>query len=80
MIRHEDDVTNHRLMCLLIVQGLMVTAYVMPRADEVSIALIGILVTLSAFVMVAEAKLRRLKEKVNIRSPLPSWVDALTKS
>ncbi len=67
-------------MWLLMVQGLLVNALVMLRADDVPIALIGILVTLSAFVMRAEAKLGRLKEKASIRSPLPSWVDALTKS
>jgi hypothetical protein len=56
LIRHEDDVTNHRIMWLLVVQGLLVNAYVNARdahdvhADTV-IALAGILVTLSAFLM-----------------------------
>jgi hypothetical protein len=80
LIKHEDDVTNHRLMWLLIVQGLLVNAYVVVRADAraaYGIATAGILVTLSAFVMLyksyqargylhflgAEAKLGRLSEK-----------------
>ena len=80
LIKHEDDVTNHRLMWLLIVQGLLVNAYVNVRADARAtngIATVGILVTLSAFVMLyksyqargylhflgAEAKLGRLPEK-----------------
>ena len=80
LIKHEDGVTNHRLMWLLIVQGLLVNAYVVVRADEraaYGIATAGILVTLSAFVMLyksyqargylhflgAEAKLGRLSEQ-----------------
>lgn len=55
MIRHENDVTNHRIMWLLIVQGLIANAYVSAGsagADVVSIlAPVGILVTLSAFVI-----------------------------
>src|SRR5512134_2093295 len=55
MIRHENDVTNHRIMWLLIGQGLIANAYVSAgsaREDFVSIlALVGILVTLSAFVI-----------------------------
>ena len=55
MIRHENDVTNHRLMWLLIVQGLIANAYVTAGADRrgvtAMLALVGILVTLSAFVM-----------------------------
>jgi hypothetical protein len=54
LIRHENDVTNHRLMWLLIVQGLLVNAYVGVRADPNvadALAIVGILVTLSAFVM-----------------------------
>ena len=55
MIRHENDVTNHRIMWLLIVQGLIANAFV--TAGRVSgetasaLALVGILVTLSAFVI-----------------------------
>jgi len=55
MIRHENDVTNHRIMWLLIVQGLIANAAVSAgRASaEVASALaaVGILVTLSAFVI-----------------------------
>jgi hypothetical protein len=54
LIRHENDVTNHRIMWLLVVQGLLVNAYVGVRADleaASGLALAGILVTLSAFVM-----------------------------
>jgi hypothetical protein len=55
MIRHEDDVSNHRIMWLLIVQGLIANAYVgvvSQRGDLVPIlASVGILVTLSAFVI-----------------------------
>jgi hypothetical protein len=55
MIRHENDVTNHRIMWLLIVQGLIANAAVgAGRASgEVAAALgvVGILVTLSAFVI-----------------------------
>jgi hypothetical protein len=52
MLRHEDDVTNQRLMWLLVVQGLLVNAYIPVRnAPEAAngICLAGILVTLSAF-------------------------------
>jgi hypothetical protein len=54
LIRHENDVTNHRTMWLLIVQGLLVNAYVGVRQDPEAangLAVAGILVTLSAFVM-----------------------------
>jgi len=55
MIRHENDVTNHRIMWLLIGQGLIANAYVgagSQRGDVVAtLALVGILVTLSAFVI-----------------------------
>ena len=54
LIRHENDVTNHRIMWLLVTQGLLVNAYVAVRADPEAangIAVAGILVTLSAFVM-----------------------------
>lgn len=55
MIRHENDVTNHRIMWLLIVQGLIANACVSAgsaREDFVSVlAPVGILVTLSAFVI-----------------------------
>lgn len=55
MIRHENDVTNHRIMWLLIGQGLIANAYVgagSEREGVVSIlAPVGILVSLSAFVI-----------------------------
>jgi hypothetical protein len=55
MIRHENDVTNHRIMWLLIGQGLIANAYVgagAQREDVVAtLAVVGILVTLSAFVI-----------------------------
>ncbi len=55
MVRHENDVTNHRIMWLLIGQGLIANAYVSAGAQRAAIASIlapvGILVTLSAFVI-----------------------------
>lgn len=81
LIKHEDDVTNHRLMWMLIIQGLLANAYVSARVADLraanAIALAGILVTLSAFVMLyksyqargylhflgSEAKLGRLRDK-----------------
>ena len=77
LIKHEDDVTNHRLMWLLVLQGLFANAYVTTSKHQPRIALIGILVTFSSFTMLyksyqargylhflgAEAKLGRLEEK-----------------
>jgi hypothetical protein len=55
MARHENDVTNHRIMWLLIVQGLIANAAVTAggKSGETTSALatVGILVTLSAFVI-----------------------------
>ena len=55
MIRHENDVTNHRIMWLLIVQGLIANACVTAARESVEIvsvfASVGILVTLSAFAL-----------------------------
>jgi hypothetical protein len=55
MIRHENDVTNHRIMWLLIGQGLIANAYVSAGSQKENIAstlaVVGILVTLSAFVI-----------------------------
>ena len=55
MIRHENDVTNHRIMWLLIVQGLIANAAVAAGRDSMEslslMACVGILVTLSAFVI-----------------------------
>ena len=50
MIRHENDVTNHRIMCLLIGQGFIANAYVSAERYGVSmdfmLPLVGILGTL----------------------------------
>jgi hypothetical protein len=55
MIRHENEVTNHRIMWLLVVQGLIANAYVgsAVRAREKMpvLPLMGIVLTLSAFVL-----------------------------
>jgi hypothetical protein len=55
MIRHENDVTNHRIMWLLIVQGLIANAAATAGKDSAQVVTIfssvGILVTLSAFVI-----------------------------
>jgi len=55
MIVHEDDVTNHRLMWLLVVQGLLVNAVVTGNQGDtptdLMLSVVGILVVLSAFVM-----------------------------
>jgi hypothetical protein len=55
MFRHENDVTNHRIMWLLIVQGLIANAAVTAggKSEEITSALgaVGIMVTLSAFVI-----------------------------
>jgi len=55
MFRHENDVTNHRIMWLLIVQGLIANAAVTAGRESgetaSALATVGILVTLSAFVI-----------------------------
>ena len=55
MIRHENDVTNHRIMWLLIGQGFIANAFVTAEGADQSadlmLTFVGILVTLSAFVM-----------------------------
>jgi hypothetical protein len=55
MIRHENDVTNHRIMWLLIVQGLIANAYItagQTRSEVITtLGSVGILVTLSAFII-----------------------------
>jgi hypothetical protein len=59
MIRHENDVTNHRIMWWLIVQGLIANAAVSAgrQTGEIVTAMpaIGILVALSAFVIPCES-------------------------
>ena len=55
MIRHEDDVTNHRIMWLLVGQGFIANAYILAESKGTFsifiLALVGIFVTLSAFLM-----------------------------
>jgi hypothetical protein len=54
LVRHENDVTNHRIMWLLIIQGLFLNAYIpvrMQSSPANGVALAGIVVTLSAFVV-----------------------------
>jgi FtsH-binding integral membrane protein len=54
LIKHENDVTNHRIMWLLIGQGLLLNAYVIERKEPLAargVVLAGILVALSAFVL-----------------------------
>ncbi|MGO9266555.1 MAG: hypothetical protein ACLQBA_17015 [Candidatus Binataceae bacterium] len=52
MIKHEDDVTNHRIMWLLVGQGFIANAYVLEHASiDIALPLAGILVALSGFVV-----------------------------
>ena len=55
MIRHENDLTNHRIMWLLIGQGFFANAYASSKGGGLSLVflfpVVGILVTLSAFLM-----------------------------
>jgi hypothetical protein len=55
MIRHENDVTNHRIMWLLIGQGLIANAYVGIAAGHrnaaIALAGVGILLTLSTHII-----------------------------
>jgi hypothetical protein len=55
MIRHENDVTNHRIMWLLIGQGLIANAYVgaagASRKTAAALAAVGVLLTLSTYVI-----------------------------
>jgi hypothetical protein len=55
MLRHENDLTNHRIMWLLIGQGFIANAYISAgreRASAASIlAVLGFFLSLSAFVM-----------------------------
>jgi len=55
MIRHENDLTNHRIMWLLIGEGFISTAYVSSATQSALTGVVllrgGILVALSAFVM-----------------------------
>jgi hypothetical protein len=55
MIRHENDLTNHRIMWLLIGEGFIANAYVTAKAEGGSkvfmLILVGIVIALSAFLM-----------------------------
>jgi hypothetical protein len=55
MIRHEDDVTNHRIMWLLVGQGFLANAYISAKVGGASmyfmLSLVGALLSLSAFDM-----------------------------
>jgi len=57
MIRHENDLTNHRIMWLLIGQGFFANAYASSAKSGGGLSqgflfpLVGIMVTLSAFLM-----------------------------
>jgi len=59
MIRHENDVTNHRIMWLLVGQGFVINAYISAKNDvaptHAVLSLVGILVSLSAFVMLYQS-------------------------
>jgi len=55
MIRHENDLTNHRIMWLLIGEGFIANAYFIQKPEGVSansmLNLVGTLIALSAFLM-----------------------------
>jgi hypothetical protein len=55
MIRHEDDVTNHRIMWLLVGEGFIANAYILVKSEGAStrstLEIAGMLVALSAFLM-----------------------------
>ena len=90
MIKHENDLTNHRIMWLLIGQGFFANAYASSKGGNEApgflFPLVGILVTLSAFLMLyrsyrartylqflgLQAKLGMLKEDY---LPLVGWPD-----
>src|SRR5437762_13692848 len=59
MIRHENDVTNQRIMWLLVGQGFIGNAYVSAKNEVASthsvLSLVGILVSLSAFLMLYQS-------------------------
>ena len=72
MIRHENDVTNHRIMWLLIGQEFIANAYVSVKSDPASanllLGLAGMLISLSAFVMLYR-QLRRLRSFIRFFLP-----------
>jgi hypothetical protein len=54
LLRHENDLTNHRIMWLLIGQGFIANAFVTNNGSvtmKLGLQVVGILLTLSAFVM-----------------------------
>jgi len=59
MIRHEDDVTNHRVMWLLVGEGFVANAYVSVKSGNLAqfslISLLGIVISLSAFRMLYQS-------------------------
>ena len=59
MIRHENDVTNHRIMWLLVGQGFIANAYVSARnaamTTYILLSIAGALVSLSAFLMLYQS-------------------------
>ena len=63
MIRHEDDLTNHRVMWLLVGEGFIANAFVAVKSTLTStyllLELAGMLVALSAFVMLYQSYLAR---------------------
>src|SRR6188768_3961549 len=54
LLRHENDLTNHRIMWLLIGQGFIANAFLTSNGSvtvKLGLQVVGILLTLSAFVM-----------------------------
>ena len=53
LLRHENDLTNHRIMWLLIGQGFIANAFVNAESGSLKLGLpiVGVLLTMSAFVM-----------------------------
>jgi len=54
LLRHENDLTNHRIMWLLIGQGFIANAFVTTNGSvsmKFGLQIVGILLTMSAFVM-----------------------------
>jgi hypothetical protein len=54
LLRHENDLTNHRIMWLLVGQGFIANAFVSNSVSapmKLGLHFVGILLTLSAFVM-----------------------------
>jgi hypothetical protein len=55
MIRHENDVSNHRMMWVLVGQAFLANAYVLVKNDGTSthsmLGALGMLVSLSALTM-----------------------------